>query len=324
MEVQQGCRRTGTRDGALFCQGFLPGGIGAEAGGAADCGILALNFAVEHDLCGGIAADFFISQDGHQAFLQGSKAAFDLAFGLRAGSDQMGYPQSGEGALELGTGVTVIGHGIMAKEVEAVGVHDQRQAVPEKEAAKVLEVIPSGIGGDKERAQEFAGMIIHGQQQGLLFRGGPPLVDGGIVLPQFIDARPFPAPASSGTRFRLADKVWKVVSGKGGHRLAMALKTEAGFQFVGHQLEVGRLLEGQELREEGDDCRRPVRPMVAAGELGGEVGAFPEEAGSKPVKVGATDLELEGSIRDVNQPIIELLEDLLEKQVGEAFGDLLF
>jgi hypothetical protein len=64
--------------------------------------------------------------------------------------------------------------------------------------------------------------------------------------------------------------------------------------------------------------------MVAAGELGGEVGTFSEEAGAKPVKVGAADLELEGSVSDVDQPLIELLEDLLEKQVGEAFGDLLF
>lgn len=31
-------------------------------------------------------------------------------------------------------------------------------------------------------------MIIHGQQQGLFFIGGPPLVDGGIMLPQLIDA----------------------------------------------------------------------------------------------------------------------------------------
>ena len=62
-------------------------------------------------------------------------------------------------------------------------------------------------------------------------------------------------------------------SGEGGHRLPMAFETEAGFQFVGHQLEVGRLLEGDELLEECDGFRRPVRPMVAAGELGGELSA---------------------------------------------------
>ncbi len=49
MEVQQGCWRTGTGDGAFFCQGLLPGRIRAESSGAANGGILALNLAVEHD-----------------------------------------------------------------------------------------------------------------------------------------------------------------------------------------------------------------------------------------------------------------------------------
>ena len=68
----------------------------------------------------------------------------------------MGYPQGGEGALELGTGITVIGHGIMAKETKTVGIHDHGQVVLEEEPAKVLEVIPGGIGGDEDRAQELA------------------------------------------------------------------------------------------------------------------------------------------------------------------------
>jgi len=100
----------------------------------------------------------------------------------------MGDAQGGEGALELGAGIPVIGHGVMAEEAEAVGVDHHGQAVLKKEAAKMLEVIPGGVGGDKAGAQEFAGMIIDGEQQGLLFRGGPPLVDGGVVLPEFINA----------------------------------------------------------------------------------------------------------------------------------------
>ena len=60
MEVQKGCRGTGTCDGALFCHGFLPGRVGAEAGSAANGGILALNLSVKHTLCGGIVANFFI------------------------------------------------------------------------------------------------------------------------------------------------------------------------------------------------------------------------------------------------------------------------
>lgn len=31
-------------------------------------------------------------------------------------------------------------------------------------------------------------MVIDGQQEGLLFMGRPALVDGGIVLPEFINA----------------------------------------------------------------------------------------------------------------------------------------
>lgn len=75
-------------------------------------------------------------------------------------------------------------------------------------------------------------------------------------------------------------------SDKGGYRLAMAFETEAGFQFVGHELEVGRLLERNELFEEGDDFRRPIRPMVATGKPGGEPGVFPEEAGDGAGKGG--------------------------------------
>ena len=68
----------------------------------------------------------------------------------------MGDAQSGEGALKLGTRIAIIGHGIMAKEAEAIGVDHQRQAVLEKEAAKMLEMIPGGVGGDKDCAQEFS------------------------------------------------------------------------------------------------------------------------------------------------------------------------
>ncbi len=141
---------------AFFGQGFFPGGVGTEAGGAANAGVLSFTLAVEHELCRGIITDFFISQDGHQTFLHGSKAAFDLAFGLRTGGDQVSDPEGGESALELRAGITVVGHGIMAKEAEAVGVNHHGQAVLEKETAKMFEVIPSGVGGDKDRAQELA------------------------------------------------------------------------------------------------------------------------------------------------------------------------
>ena len=39
---------------------FSQGRIRAEVGGAANGGVLALNRSVEHELCVGIVADFFI------------------------------------------------------------------------------------------------------------------------------------------------------------------------------------------------------------------------------------------------------------------------
>ena len=104
----------------------------------------------------------------------------------------------------------------------------------------------------------------------------------------------------------------------------MALETEAGFQLIGDELEVGWFLQRQELFEKSNGLGRPVRPMVAARERGGELRAFLEEAGAEPVKVGAADPELERGLLDINQPFIELPEDMLEEQIGEAFGDLLF
>jgi hypothetical protein len=40
--------------------------------------------------------------------------------------------------------------------------------------------------------------------------------------------------------------------------------------------------------------------------------------------MSAADLEVTGGISGVNGPIIELVDDLLEKQIGETFGELLF
>jgi hypothetical protein len=188
MQIQQRGWRAGPDGRAPVRQGFIPSCVGAETRSATDSGILALNLPVKHDLRGGIATDFFIGQKCDQAFLQGSKTAFDLALGLGAGGNQMGDAQGGEGALELRAGITIIRHGVMAEEAQSIGIDGDGNMVPEKENAKVLEVVPGSVGRDEDCAQEFARMVVHGEQQGLLVSGGPPLMDGGIMLPEFADA----------------------------------------------------------------------------------------------------------------------------------------
>ena len=201
MQVQQGGEWARADYRARFQQREIPSSIGRAPRGAANRGILVGHLAVQDDLGGGVIADLLVSQERHQALLQGAKAAFDLAFGFRAWGDQMGDAQGREGTLELGGGIPIIGHGIMAKEAETIGIDDQRQAVLPEEPAKMLEVIPGGIGGDKDRAQEFSRMIIDGQQEGLLGGSRPPLVDGGIVLPKFAEASSLPAAAGFGAGF---------------------------------------------------------------------------------------------------------------------------
>ncbi len=162
MQVQQGGWRARTHRRALLGQGLVPSGVWAVARGAADGGILVGDLAIQDDLRGGVIANVFVSQQCYQALLQSPKAAFDFAFGLRAGSDPMGHTQGGEGALKLRTGIPVIGHGIMAKKAEAIGIDDQGYAVLEKDPSKMLEMIPRRIGRDKDCAQQFSGMIIDG------------------------------------------------------------------------------------------------------------------------------------------------------------------
>ena len=324
MQVQQGGWRARTDRGALLRQCLVPSGIGAGARRAADGGILVGDLAVQDDLSGGVIADVFVSQERDQALLEGAKAAFDFAFGLRTGGDEMGYAQGGEGALELRTGIAVIGHGIVAKEAEPIGVHDQRQVVLEKEPAEMLEMIPRRIGRNKDRAQKFSGMIVDGQEQGLLGGGRPPLVDGGVVLPEFAEAGALPAAAGFGARLRLADEVGKVCSDKSGDGLTMALETEADFQFIGYELKVRRFLQRDKIFEELARGRWPIWPVAATGEPDAELGAVLEPAGAESIKVCAADLEVVGGFHAVDLPVVKLLEEVLEKGVGQAFGQLFF
>ncbi len=107
-------------------------------------------------LCWSVSGDFLVGQQGDDSFLESAEAAFDLAFGLRAGRDQMRDTQSGKGALEFGAGITAIGRGLMAEQGQAIGVESQGQAVEGKSVAEVLEVMPSGVSRNKDGGQEFA------------------------------------------------------------------------------------------------------------------------------------------------------------------------
>lgn len=274
---------------------------------------MAGQLAGQQFLSRGVGGDFLVGQQRDDAFLEGAKAAFDFAFGLRAGRDQMRDAQRGEGALELRAGIAAIGGGLMAEQGQAIGVERDGQAVAGKSAAEVLEVVPGDVGRNKAGGQEFARVVIHRQQEGLLLGGGPPLVDGGVVLPQFTQAGPFPAAAGLGGERGHTDQEREVPAGVRGDGFAVALEGEAGGEFVGDELIVGRSLERQEGLQELLDRGGPGGAMVAAGEVEGEGGRLLQPGGAQAKEVSPTDAqELGGRVR-VEVAAVESVEGLVEE-----------
>jgi len=144
------------------------------------------------------------------------------------------------------------------------------------------------------------------------------------VLPKFAQARAFPSASGFGARLWLADEIGEMRPDKGGDRLAMALETKAGGQFIGSQLKVGWFLQWYEILEKLTGFRRPIRPVAAARKASAELRAILYPTGAQPVKMGLADLEVTTSFDAVDLPIVELLEDMLEKRFGKAFGQLFF
>jgi hypothetical protein len=156
-------------------------------------------------------------------------------------------------------------------------------------------------------------MIIDRQEQRLFARGRPPLVDGGIVLPEFAQARAFPSAAGFGARFWPADEIGKMCADKSGDGFAMAFEAKADGQFIGGQLEVGRFLQRNEIPEELTSLRGPIGTVVATRKPGAQVRAVLYPAGAESVKVRQADVEMAAGFDGVDLPVVELLEDMLEK-----------
>ncbi len=308
----------------MLCLRLGVGVVRGKAGGAADRAILAGQLAGQQFLGGRVVGDLLVGQEGDEPFLEGAKAAFDFAFGLGGRGDQVRDAQRGEGALELRAGIAAIAGGLVAEQGQAIGVEGQGQAVQAKGAAEVLEVMPGGIGGHKDGGHELARVVIDRQQEGLLVVGGPPLMDRGIVLPEFAHARPFPAAAGLGSGCGRADQEWQVATSVGGDGFAIALESKAGGQFIGHQLVIGWTLERQEALQELLDLGGPGQMMVAPGKLEPEGSRLLQPGGSQAKEVSATDAQELGGGFGIEVAAVERIEDLVQERESETFGELMF
>src|SRR5579859_2294762 len=147
-------------------------------------------------------------------------------------------------------------------------------------------MVPSGVGRNKDRPDQLAGMIVDGQQEGLFVRAGPPLVDRGVVLPEFAHSCAFPSPSGLGGAGQCVDQKRKVSTGIGRNRFAVALKTKTTLQLIGDQLVIRRSLKRQEGLQELPHLLWPGGVMVPPGELQGEGGRVlkPERAQAEEMR----------------------------------------
>ena len=84
------------------------------------------------------------------------------------------------------------------------------QAMALEGFAEMLEMVPRGVAFDKAPGDAEAGAVVNGEQQGLLFRSGPPLVDRAVVLPEFANMRAAETPVGAGLALGLWDQVAEV------------------------------------------------------------------------------------------------------------------
>jgi len=271
VEIEEAQIRSRTHGIAVLGSGLCPSLVWGEACGSAHGAVLTFDLPVEDDLGRVVMGNSLEGQQGDEAVLKSSEAALDLSFSLRARSDQMRNAQRREGPLELGAWITAVGGGLIAKEREAVGVESPSTAMVHEGPPEVFEVAPGGVGGDEGGSEVFAGVVIDGEQKGLLVVGLPPGVDGRVVLPELADGGTLPTPFGLGNGKSLADEIGKVGAGVGGDRFAVAQEGEALGEFVSDELEIGWALEGQKGLQEALNLNRPYFVILP-----------PETRGAKP------------------------------------------
>lgn len=306
MQVEQ--RGIGSRfeAGAFLRQSLGPGGIGGQAGGAADMrGVVVVDLLSEQKVGVGIAGDLCMSEEGDEPVLKITEATLDFSFGLGVGSDPMGNSQGGERALELRAGIQAVTGGDVAEEAQSIGVKGGGQAVGEEDGAQEAEVIPSGVGWDENTAEDFAGMIVDGENEALHFLGLPPTVRRGIMLEEFADGSALPAAPRFGAPLGNGDQLRKMKPDGVGDRRPRAREAEAPRHLIGQESEIRRMRVRKEVAQEVEHMHWPELGTRAAGGFGAELSAGPQPLCPQVIKLRAAYLQAFGGCLSIHVTGIE-------------------
>ena len=225
--------------------------------------------------------------------------------------------------MEVAFGVGPVVSGTWSKEAQSVGIDDFGNAVGFEGFAKVEEVIPGGVGGDETPGHVEARMVIDGEQEGLLARGGPPLVDRTVVLPEFAD---FGA-AEASINAILWWWFWNEVSEMGFH-VGLDSGTGAGesaetLKFIADKLVVGRVLHGQEASEEGVDFVWPETVAVTSAGPWAVGVATSQPSSPHAIELRSAYTQLRGRSRGVQESRVKFIKSLEDELAGKPVNDLL-
>ncbi len=214
-----------------------------------------------------VIGDLLVRQEGDQTFLEGVKAALDFSFGLGIGSDAVGDPESGEGALELGMGIEAVGRRAVTEKGEAIGVEGGRGSVLLEGWTEMREVAPGGVTGHEGASDDFARVVIGGKDESGVGGRWPPGMRRGVMLPKFADGGALPPATGLWAGPLWGEKLGEVLAHVIRHRGASAVEIEATSEFVGQEGEIERLAVGQKLGQEVVDGLGPGRAVVTPGGL---------------------------------------------------------
>ena len=154
----------------------------------------------------------------------------------------MGDAEAPEGALELAERIAVVVAGAWPKEAQAVGINDFGKAPFSEGFPEVLEMVLCRIGSHEATREVESGVIVNGEQQGLLGRCRPPLVDGAVVLPELSDVSAAEAAVGAGLARAGGHQVSEVFLDVSLDVGARAFEIAKPVEFIRHELIVGGTL----------------------------------------------------------------------------------
>ena len=191
-------------------------------------------------------------------------------------------------------------------------------------SAKMAEVIPCGVRPDKTAGHDQARMIIDAQEQGLLGRIRPPLMDAAVVLPQLpgmsaAEATVRPHPAG-----RARHQPGKVLFHIGLDAGSGTVKPAQPLQFIRHELIVRRVLQREEAFQKPMHRLWPELAVVAAAGPGVISGFVPQPHRPELVKPAAADLKAGAGAGGIQFAVIESAQEATDVSFRKPAVDLFF